>query len=455
MTIFVNVVAIESADVMHTVSDLCTKARYADALRVCISVKDCAETLREIEGRVAGHPNLVLKTYDLDGNVSYSEMVRNAQMLIKNEEYYLQIKPHQRFVLHWDVICLHMIGQCFKSEYTQGANAVLTTAGVHSAIFENDLECIGDSAPRILDFDYAEGDRLELKRLPIDNYKVRTIPMRTHLMCCDFVFCRSAWAKNVRYPVDMHVADEHVVMSIASFIAGWEMFNAYDVLSYRDESSGYDDDCEATRLGCVEACSAELFQRRTLEEYKYYSGYNLETNEFVERNNDFVRNENVWKSLYAKDVRSVFSTHRRGTCGVVVTVDPTPERHTNHGWWAKLNRFTHVSCKSADATQNDIVEAFSSEYDVIIIVRCAIFTKGQISIRNTLADLKMKLATCSYMCSTGNVSFIGAALLERVEYMDLCEPHDTHVYRKHYFMCADPDAAEQHFREFNRKHVLA
>lgn len=450
--IFVSITSICNEDIEYTLEDLCKKARFPETLHIVVNIADESEKLEYFKERFSNNPHITVITHDYDcDSHQYMSMVHENTQHINNEMYYLQIHPNQRFVMHWDVVAIHMLGQCFKSEYTNDKKALLTTVGSPVEIFQRDMEFIDSPVPHYLDFDYIEHDHLQLKQVPIDNYPVRRIPIRSYIASAKFIFTMTRWAKQVVYDESWNEADEDMIVSIESFLCGWEIFNSYELLSYQQHSD-VDDSNETNVSQVVDEFmrNNELKVTREIKDYTFFSGYDCISNTFVEKNMDFVHDSSIWKNLYdSVQKESRFSVMRSGKNVVVVSVCAKTHARNNHFRFGKRHDYTVVKV-DCEVTHDEIIAEYDNYDTIVIITEHAIFSKFTDGVRHYIHHLNLDLANKSYICSSKQLALYGKSRTNCVLKLDLCTPHDQHVFRTHRFMTAF-DNEETIFQTFNSK----
>lgn len=454
-TIYVSIVSPYCDDVFYTVEDLFKKAKYPKSLKVFVNVCEAQGS----EGYLLEQytdSNVVTVTWNADSMLVSQMTLANMEHFAHEEEgFYLQIRPHQRFVLHWDTICLCMINQCFKSEYTEHNKALLTTFPTSAAVCENDVEVIEDNVPHVHEFDYIENGLLHTKSVPMNKYKVRRTPKRTHLLCSDFVFAPVKWCK-VGKPFHLAcVADESIISSVASFVQGWEIFNSYEVLCYMD----YSNLCDEVGVPCQDAIQQQLEHyevSRCFDSYAAFSGYDVIKNDFVAKSMTNVSDTAMWKNIYQKatNVDHVqFIANREKSNVVIVSVRPSAAASANHSMFAKISACSHAKVVLQETTVDDIVLALNAYRTIVLIRGNCIFSTLTKNWRFYTHTLFPNLSTTSYCCKSGCLDVIGPSRQTNMVYNDYCIHSLHHVFRRDYFMYHDMEHAEQVLSAYNKKYL--
>lgn len=456
--IFVSVVSVCNDDIEYMLEDLCKKARFPETLKIVVNIQDEVSKLQYYEERFSDNPHIHLITREFDGRNERISMCAENTTYIDNEQYFLQLSPDQRFVLHWDIICIHMFGQCFKSEFTNDKKAVLTSVGAPVSLFQRDIElCKTPAIPHQIQFDYIEDDTLYLKSIPIEHHSIRRIPIRTFIMNSNFIFTTITWAKSIKYVPSWDLLNENMLLSMCSFLCGWEIFNAYELLNYETEKTLNEDDQVSTSLQqmVIEFIeNNELKIRRSLQDYTLLSGYDCTQHTFVEINTDFVKDETIWKNLYNNvNTTPQFTVGRNGKNTIIVSNATQTSSKKNHYMYGRRHDYS-VVYTNTNLTHEEIINAFPSYKYILILTDSVIFTLFSSSVRKFVNTFKLDFASKSYVCSSGQITFYGPCRAEVVVKKDFCVNQYSHVFRRDCFMCCVDVDPEPIFSNFNTKYLL-
>ena len=510
MTIFVSIISYYNNDLNYTIEDLCKKAKYPELLTIAIYIQDTEEVCSEIIDKYSANSHFIVNCVK-NANTTYSNMLKYNKSLLTNEQYYLQINTNIRFTLHWDIIAIQMLGQCFKHESVNNYKALLTSSGVPSYIFEKDIELVNAAIPHVLDFDYIHNNTVHIKSTPIECYNVRQIPIKTHLLCNDFLFVKSNWI-NIYYHQELTFPDENLVTSIIAFTSGWSLFNAYDILFYKDVSSTlYNDELSNYDTYTIITESYNSIKAvRSIDDYKYLSGYDYKNNVFIEQHTDFVTNEELWKNLYKFQSTSqekptlsnteqptlsnteqkklsiekskeeaglkkkkkaeellayqqkileekkadIFQYLYQGTSNmIIVSLQPTKVSIKNHIYFAKRNLTSIVYCCQENIDDSEIIQRFTKKFSIIIIVNANCFFANYLSSLQTLFNsFKLRLNEYSYKCNTNNLCIFGKKTND-IKYIDLCTSITKFKFKVHGFIYIESESELNLVKVFNDKHI--
>ena len=292
--IFVSIASYRDPELLPTLRDLINKAKYPENLVFSIawqhSTKDVWDTLDEFKDDTR------FKVIDINYADSKGACwARNAvQQNYDNEEYYLQLDSHHRFIQDWDMECIEMIEQL----RSLGHKKPLLTSYIPSYDPENDPKGRAQE-PWWLTFDrfIPEGAVFFLPAA-IPGWKEITQPVPSRFLSAHFIFTLGNWCQEVPYDPELYFHGEEISLAARSYTWGYDLFHPHKIIAWHEytrkgRTKQWDDDknwgdknnnahlrnrilfgmepgctpCQRNKLGIY-----GFGTERTLEEYEKFTG---------------------------------------------------------------------------------------------------------------------------------------------------------------------------------------
>eukprot|EP00929_Paragymnodinium_shiwhaense_P075289 TRINITY_DN38482_c0_g1_i2.p1 TRINITY_DN38482_c0_g1~~TRINITY_DN38482_c0_g1_i2.p1 ORF type:complete len:685 (+),score=81.31 TRINITY_DN38482_c0_g1_i2:83-2056(+) len=240
-SIFVSIASYRDSQCQYTIRDLFEKARFPErvVVGVCFQVSSEDEDNFLVDlSRWSDQIRTYFMCHTKAKGPCYARSLIETQVY-RDEDFYLQIDSHMRFVQDWDVKSLAQLAAC------QSPRAVLTSY-VSSYTLPNtyqpgapDCACLSStSAISVLCADrFGDGQRDD----PFLRIKTRVCreelgksPPKAMVWTARFAFSRGCLVREVPYDplLEYLFFGEEIAMSARIWTAGWDMFNPTEVLAY-------------------------------------------------------------------------------------------------------------------------------------------------------------------------------------------------------------------------------
>jgi hypothetical protein len=280
-TIYVQIASYRDSELVHTIRDCLTKAKYPERLRfgICWQKDEdddsISEYLNDERFRIVNVP------YTYSKGVCWARYITNT--LYRKEDYTLQIDSHTRFIKDWDVVIIDSWKE-FNDDLT-----ILT--GYPPSYFPNTDEETWVSIPNICNvFGFDDSGTTNIKPKNIED--VDKLGIRAVHIAAGFLFAKGDVIKKVPYDPSLYFHGEEHTMMLRFFTHGYNVYCLNKVIVYhyyvRENSSRHwTDNTDWTSINII---SAERIQNiigvldtidlgiyglgtvRTLDEWKSYSG---------------------------------------------------------------------------------------------------------------------------------------------------------------------------------------
>lgn len=227
-TIFVSIASYRDPDCKNTVQDLLSKAAHAARviIGVCLQVvpgddDDCL--LSQAQQLYDGQIRVMHVHASESRGACWAR--HQVQSLFRDEDYYLQVDSHMRFVQDWDLHLLDMLEQCptekavlstyplsFTPPDTFAADGIVT---IHPKSFNDD----GILAQR--------STLASMKHAP-------ETPAPVYLIGAGLIFARGKLVREVPYDPYLYFEGEEISLAVRFWTHGWDIFTPNQVVAWHD-----------------------------------------------------------------------------------------------------------------------------------------------------------------------------------------------------------------------------
>jgi Glycosyltransferase (GlcNAc) len=223
-TIFILIASYRDSECQWTVRDLFEKAAIPERIRVGICWQADPEQDQhcfEIETR----PEQVDMVHFLPGESKGLGWARaQAQTLLRDEDYALQIDSHMRFIANWDERMLALLEQCDSPQ------PVLT---VYPPGYTPPDQLDVDPPPRVQCIKHFNDNGVLF-------YSARTLPegvqpaapMATACLAGGFIFGSASWLREVPHDPDIYFNGEEHALAARLWTHGFDLFSPHETLIY-------------------------------------------------------------------------------------------------------------------------------------------------------------------------------------------------------------------------------
>ena len=289
--IFISIPSYRDPELLPTLHECIEKADNPENLVFCIAwqhnPEDNWDNLDEYKD------DLRFNVIDIDYKNSHG--VCWARHLIQqhyqDEQYYLQLDSHHRFVDHWDTKCKTMIKQLQDAGYKKP----LLTSYVASYDPSNDP---GSRVQDVwkLDFDrFTPEGVVFMLPAAMAAANEKTMPVPTRFFSAHFAFTIGNFVKEVPYDPTLYFHGEEITLAVRAYTHGYDLFTPHIIVAWHeytrkgrvrhwDENSGWIELNNSSLKLCKKllGVDGEYFDRyeyqyglgseRTLEDYERYAG---------------------------------------------------------------------------------------------------------------------------------------------------------------------------------------
>lgn len=290
MSIFVQIAAYRDPQLVPTIKDMLSNAKYPENLTICICNQYHPDDSFHLDD-YRNNPQFIIV------DVRYNETkgacwARNqVQQKYAGQDYTLQIDSHMRFVKDWDI---QMIDMLKNLQYN--FEKPMLTSYVSSFDPENDPSGrVQEPWQMAFDRFIPEGTVFFLPET-IPNWKQLTGPLRARFYSAHFCFTLGKFCLEVPHDPNLYFHSEEMSITVRAFTNGYDLFHPHRVLIWHEytrkgRTKHWDDDAEwHLKNDASHKRNRILFKMeegeieshgfgtvRTLEDYEMYAGLKFKT----------------------------------------------------------------------------------------------------------------------------------------------------------------------------------
>jgi hypothetical protein len=231
--IFVQIASYRDPQLIPTIEDMLSKAKYPELLVFGICWQyDEEEPINMFDN----NPNFRIKKYHYSDSqgLGWARSITNS--LYDGEKFTLQIDSHHRFVENWDEIVLEDYNQALK----YSSKPIITT---YCTPFDpNQPSNKWNQTPSLMSQYEFSNDKL-LMSMPwyIQDYKKRNRVIKARTISGHFYFTQGEFIKEVPYDPDIYFGGytEETTLSLRAFTHGYDFYSPYRMVMWHEYTRNY------------------------------------------------------------------------------------------------------------------------------------------------------------------------------------------------------------------------
>lgn len=247
-TIFIQIAAYRDPQLLPTLEDMLSKAKYPENLRIGIAWQrnsndkwdDITKFQNDDRFRIVDIP------YTESKGVCWARNL--VQSLYKDEKYTLQLDSHHRFVQNWDEELIHMLRGLQKDGYPKP----LLTAYIPSFDPDND-PAARIQEPWKMNFDrFIPEGAIFFLPASFDQWDDKSKPLPARFYSAHFAFTVGQFCTEVRHDPNYYFHGEEISIGVRAFTHGYDLFHPNKVICWHEytrkgRTKQWDDDREWVR----------------------------------------------------------------------------------------------------------------------------------------------------------------------------------------------------------------
>jgi hypothetical protein len=229
-TIFVQIASYRDPELLPTLRDCISKAKYPEKLVFSIAWQHCINDTWDDLSEFLNDPRFKIIDIDYRDSKGACWARNKLQQLYSNEEYTLQLDSHHRFIENWDEECINMI----KMLQDKGYKKPLLTGYIPSYEPDNDPDA-RINVPWKMNFDrfIPEGAVFFLPST-IDNWETLTEPIPSRFYSAHFCFTIGQFVKEVPHDPDYYFHGEEISIAVRAYTWGYDLFHPHKVIAWHE-----------------------------------------------------------------------------------------------------------------------------------------------------------------------------------------------------------------------------
>jgi glycosyltransferase involved in cell wall biosynthesis len=229
-TIFVQIASYRDPQLLPTLRDMISKAKYPENLRIGISWQHCNEDEWDAldEFKQDERFRIIDINYKDSKGVCWAR--NQVQSLYDGEKYTLQLDSHHRFVQDWDEILIEMLCDLQKT----GSDKPLITGYIPS--FDPDNDPSGRvMTPWKMNFDrfIPEGAVFFLPAT-FDSWDDSSKPLPARFYSAHFAFTVGQFCTEVPHDPEYYFHGEEISIAVRAYTCGYDLFHPHKVVCWHE-----------------------------------------------------------------------------------------------------------------------------------------------------------------------------------------------------------------------------
>lgn len=221
--IFIQIASYRDPELLPTIRDCLSKAKYPDRLTFGICwQKDENETIGEFENK----PNFKILKYPWNQSKGLCWARSEIQKLWDGEEYTLQLDSHHRFLQDWDEELINMMN------LTGSKKPIITTyAGMYRP---SDNTLLNVDPYKMVASNFTPSGTILFRPHSIPDWKNLTKPIPARFVSGHFFFTYGIHCSEYKYDPNIYFAGDEISLSIRSYTLGYDIFHPHKTIVWHE-----------------------------------------------------------------------------------------------------------------------------------------------------------------------------------------------------------------------------
>jgi hypothetical protein len=222
-TIFVQIASYRDPELLPTIRDCISKAKYPENLTFGIHwQRDETESMKEF----SDDPRFKI----IDTHWSKSKGLCWARSLIQKlwqgEKYTMQLDSHHRFLQNWDVELINMM------KLTGSKKPIITAyAGMYRP---SDNVLLNTDPYKMVASNFTDGGTILFRPHAIENWEGLNAPIPARFVSGHFFFTLGKHCKEYKYDPNIYFAGDEISLSIRSFTLGYDLYHPHKTVIWHE-----------------------------------------------------------------------------------------------------------------------------------------------------------------------------------------------------------------------------
>jgi Glycosyltransferase (GlcNAc) len=226
--IFIQIAAYKDPELVPTIKNCISNAKYPENLKFCIAWQHDAKDYSMVEYK--NNPNFEILDIPAEQSKGACWARNQIQYFYSGEKYTLQLDSHHRFVKNWDEILINM----YEDLVSKGHKKPLITSYIPSYDPENDPDG-RKMEPWWMTFDrfIPEGAVFFLPAA-IPNWKSLTEPIKARFYSAHFCFTTGKFCEEVPHDPEYYFHGEEISIAVRAYTHGYDLFHPHNIIAWHE-----------------------------------------------------------------------------------------------------------------------------------------------------------------------------------------------------------------------------
>jgi hypothetical protein len=223
MKIFVQIASYRDPELLPTIRDCISKAKYPENLTFGICwQRDENESM----GEFTNDPRFKILEYHWSWSKGLCWARSEIQKLWDNEEYTLQLDSHHRFLQDWDTELIEMM------KMTGSEKPIITSyAGMYRP---SDNQLLNVEPYKMVASNFTPGGTILFRPHTIENWQTLDKPIPARFVSGHFFFTIGNHCEEYKYDPNIYFAGDEISLSIRSFTLGYDLFHPHKTVVWHE-----------------------------------------------------------------------------------------------------------------------------------------------------------------------------------------------------------------------------
>jgi hypothetical protein len=224
--IFVSIASYRDPELVPTIKDCISKAKYPERLSFGICWQHSEEDEWDNLDDYLNNPAFTIMDVKWNESKGLCWARCQIQKMWKGEDYVLQLDSHHRFLQNWDEELITMMGQ------TGSLKPILTSyAGMYDPK-ENKL--LNTEPYKMVPHKFTEGGTILFYPSVIENYEQLDKPIPARFVSGHFFFTIGKHCEEYKYDPNIYFAGDEISLSIRSYTLGYDLFHPHKTIIWHE-----------------------------------------------------------------------------------------------------------------------------------------------------------------------------------------------------------------------------
>lgn len=243
--IYISIASYRDPQLLLTINDCIQNAEHPENLVFGIAWQHSSTDTWDDLSMFKNDPRFRIIDIDYKDSKGACWARHQIQQSYKDEEFFLQLDSHHRFIKNWDTECIAML----KQLQVDGYKKPLLTAYIPSYDPEHDPEKRVQE-PWWMTFDrFIPEGAIFFLPATIPDWRNLTAPIPSRFLSAHFIFTLGKWCTEVVYDPEFYFHGEEISLAVRSYTCGYDMFHPHKIIAWHEytrkgRTKQWDDDKE-------------------------------------------------------------------------------------------------------------------------------------------------------------------------------------------------------------------